>query len=144
MKELNGRQTKFCEIYAEEPNGSRAVRLAGYTGTAANVKASQLLTKPSIQAKIAELREDTAIRTRTDIDTVRNKWVQIYERCMQGEAVMKYDKELGEFVETGMWKFDSAGAAKALENISKLNGHYEKDNLQKQSHITMELNYGSK
>jgi len=63
---------------------------------------------------------------------------------MQGEAVMKYDKELGEFVETGMWKFDSAGAAKALENISKLNGHYEKDNLQKQSHITMELNYGSK
>lgn len=142
ISELNDKQKRFCEVYVEEANGARAARMAGYSVSSANVKASKLLTKPAIIKHIKHLRIDVAIRTRTDIDTIRFKWIEIYERCMQGKEVMYYDKADKCYRATGEWQFDASGAAKALENIGKLNGHYEKDNIQKQQHITMEMNYG--
>lgn len=46
---------KFCLAYVIDLNGAKAAELAGYSKKTARVTASKLLTKPNIQARIAEL-----------------------------------------------------------------------------------------
>lgn len=55
--ELNARQEAFCYYYVETHNGTQSAIRAGYKEKSAVVTASQLLTYPKIQKKIAELTE---------------------------------------------------------------------------------------
>ena len=55
--ELNARQEAFCYYYVETHNGTQSAIRAGYAERSAVVTASQLLTYPKIQKKIAELTE---------------------------------------------------------------------------------------
>lgn len=55
-EKLTGKQKRFCEEYIFDFNGARAARDAGYSEETARNIASENLTKPDIQAYIAELQ----------------------------------------------------------------------------------------
>ena len=58
--------------------------------------------------------------------------LEVKNRCMQANPVL--DKEGNE---TGIWKFDSNGANKALDMLAKHVGFYETDNKQKAFNISV-------
>ena len=45
--------------------------------------------------------------------------MDVYRRCMTATPVMKYDQAQGDWVESGIYEFDSKGALKALELLGK-------------------------
>lgn len=68
-----------------------------------------------LEEKRAELAKMVAEKTGIDAAWVLKRQVEVLDRCMQKEPVM--EKVDGEWVPTGEWKFDAAGANKALRNI---------------------------
>jgi phage terminase small subunit len=58
---LTPKQDKFARAYVKHGNGAKAARIAGYSVKADKETASENLTKPNIQARIAELEADAAI-----------------------------------------------------------------------------------
>jgi hypothetical protein len=61
MPELkNIRQERFCLLYAVLGNASEAYRQAGYQTNNADVNAAQLMVKPSIVSRIAEINAQIA------------------------------------------------------------------------------------
>jgi phage terminase small subunit len=58
---LTGRQTAFCEAYAEAGNGAAAARQAGYAEGSARVTGARLLTNANILERIEALK---AVRNR--------------------------------------------------------------------------------
>lgn len=60
MKELTGKQKKFCEEYIFDFNASRAARAAGYSEATAGAIGFENLQKPEIQSFIQELQDDLA------------------------------------------------------------------------------------
>jgi len=105
----------FCQEYIKHPenNGAEAARQAGYSAKTARTKASQLLTRVDVQEYLAKFLQKQEERTEINADWVLSKLKTIAERCMQEEEVMSKDGPTGEF------KFDSAGANKALELIGR-------------------------
>lgn len=81
----------------------------------------KLVSIPYFKKALQEARNKVVDRVikETGIDNawVLREQVEVYKRCMQKEQVMvRVGKEM---VPTGEWKFDAAGANKALENIGK-------------------------
>ena len=66
------------------------------------------------------------VRGQADAGSVVGRLAEIYERCMQAEPVLVWDKESGGYVESGRCEFDSKGALKALELIGKHIGMFDK------------------
>jgi len=64
--QLTQKQETFCVKYFELGNASEAARIAGYSPKWAGVNTCQILRRPSIQARIKELREKEG-QTRQDI-----------------------------------------------------------------------------
>lgn len=56
--EITDKQKRFCEEYIFDFNGSRAAIAAGYSKDTSRSIASELLTKPNIQAYIKGLQSD--------------------------------------------------------------------------------------
>jgi len=67
---LTVRQEAFCRAYVLHSNGTRAVREANYTPTHADVQASQILKRPAIQERIAQLRLPMRIEQQATRDRV--------------------------------------------------------------------------
>jgi len=106
-KPLTARQYLFCIHYcANDLNGAKAARLAGYAEDSCNVKAAQLLAKVSIQERIAELMAKTVEKARIGAD-------EIYEFASRGAFF-----DIGEVLE-----MDESGArlkdGKKLSDLPK-------------------------
>ena len=123
---LNEKQKQFCEEYIIDLNGTQAAIRAGYSKKTANEQAAQLLAKLSIQEYICELKNKRSERVKYSQDELMRDILEVKNRCMQANPVL--DKEGNE---TGVWKFDSNGANKALDMLAKHVGFYETDNKQK-------------
>jgi len=123
---LNDKQKQFCEEYIIDLNGTQAAIRAGYSSKTANEQAAQLLAKLSIQEYICKLKNKRSERVRYSQDELMRDILEVKNRCMQASPVI--DKEGNE---TGIWKFDSNGANKALDMLAKHVGFYETDNKQK-------------
>ncbi|HLD89467.1 MAG TPA: terminase small subunit [Patescibacteria group bacterium] len=70
QRELTAKEQRFCCEHLIDGNGSRAAIRAGYAVKSARVTASQLLTKPNIQAELERLRkqsESDAIATHDEV-----------------------------------------------------------------------------
>ena len=89
------------------------------------VKANELMNNDKIKVRLEKLRNEQAKASKWTLEKLIDEFVAVKEKCMQEEPVMKYDKGLGEWVETGEYVFKEHGVIKALENIGKLLGHYE-------------------
>ena len=132
MSELEERQRIFCNEYLVDFNGTQAAIRAGYSKKTARSIASENLTKPNIQEYLKELIDSRNKRTQITQDDVIADIIKVKDRCMQNEAVL--DKEGNE---TGIYKFDSNGANKALDMLMKHTGGYETDNKQKAFNISV-------
>ena len=129
---LNDKQKQFCEEYIIDLNGTQAAIRAGYSKKTANEQAAQLLAKLSIQEYICELKNKRSERVKYSQDELMRDILEVKNRCMQANPVL--DKEGNE---TGIWKFDSNGANKALDMLAKHVGYYETDNKQKAFNISV-------
>ena len=129
---LNEKQKQFCEEYIIDLNGTQAAIRAGYSEKTANRIASELLTKLDIQEYICELKNKRSERVKYSQDELMRDILEVKNRCMQANPVL--DKEGNE---TGIWKFDSNGANKALDMLAKHVGFYETDNKQKAFNISI-------
>lgn len=123
---INDKQKIFCEEYIIDFNATQAAIRAGYSKKTANRIASENLSKLVIQEYIKELIEKRNKRTKITQDEVIADIIKVKNRCMQEEAILDKDGNI-----TGIYKFDSTGANKALDMLMKHTGGYETDNKQK-------------
>lgn len=134
---LNEKQKKFCNEYLIDLNATQAAIRAGYSEKTARSIANENLTKPDIQDYIQNLQSGIQKRNRISQDEIIQDLIEIKNRCMQNVPVMYYDKVDKEWKHEGLaegeplYKFDSNGANKALDQLSKIIGAYEVDNKQK-------------
>lgn len=110
---LNAKQEMFCLEYIKDFNATQAAIRAGYSKKTAGSQAHDLLKKPEIQEKLAEAIKERSEKTKIDAQWVLTQAVKVHERCMQSEPVMVNGEPTGEY------KFEHAGANKALEIIGK-------------------------
>lgn len=114
MGKMTAKQDRFCHEYTIDLNATQSAIRAGYSEKSARKIGCELLTKPDIQAKIAEFNHERCKTTKIDALWVLTQAVKVHERCMQEEQVTDRDGAT-----TGEFKFEHSGANKALEIIGK-------------------------
>ena len=113
-KPLNAKQQLFVAEYLKDLNASQAARRAGYSKRTAKQMGTENLSKPAIAAAIQTAFTERLERTQIDADYVLRQAVELHERCMQAVPVL--DKK---GCATGEYRFDAAGACRALELVGK-------------------------
>lgn len=123
---LNERERKFAAEYLRDLNQTQAAIRAGYSAgrgnSSAAATASRLMHEPCIRAYRAALIRESAEDMDMSRESVALKLMEIYRRCMAAVPVLEWDAEAKEWKESGEWRFDARGAAKALEQLTKLLG----------------------
>lgn len=122
---LSKKLEKFCTEYAVDHNGSRAAAEAGWNENTAASAASRLLKREEIRARIAELESNAAETCGLTVVGVIKSLMETRDRCKQAVPVMEYDKAAREYVESGEYRFDAAGANRADELLGKHLGMFE-------------------
>ena len=122
VEKMTEKQKMFCMEYTKDMNATQAAIRAGYSEKTAYSQGHDLLKKPEVKAVIDAILAKRAKDIELDEDWCLRRFKEISDRCMQKEAVMEFDGE--EWVESGVWKFDSAGANRATENIAKILGMF--------------------
>lgn len=133
-------QKRFADEYVIDSNISKAAERAGLQGDAKRVSGWQMMQLPEVQEYIEAKQKEIEEKAEISAIWVRRRFKDISDRCMQAEPVMIFDGS--EWVESGEYKFDSGGANRATENLGKIIGVFEKDNLQNKSEIKI-INMGS-
>ena len=126
MPVLSRKYERFCQEYVIDYNGTKAAVRAGYAEKSARQQASRLLALDEILERIQELQTEQVKRLGVTQDYVVVQLLDTYRCCRAPYPVMRYDYDLGEMVETGMYQFDSKGALRALELIGKHLGMYDR------------------
>lgn len=80
---LNPRQEEFCREMALDPNATRAALHAGYSRITARSQASRLLSMPSIQARVVQLRRDISARDCAHAESFMAKLEAIYRQAFE-------------------------------------------------------------
>lgn len=75
---LTGRQEAFCRHYAQQPVGTRAAVLAGYSEDNAAPYGSRLLKNPLVLDRIATLRQENEIHYVVERDTMHDKLEAVF------------------------------------------------------------------
>jgi phage terminase small subunit len=115
----------FALEYCVSLNGTQAAIRAGYAQNSAHVEASRLLRDAKVLTRVCELMKERAESLKIDAGFVLKSLLEVYGRCMENTPVMVWDGEQKAMVHEinengiGVYKFDSAGALKALEMIGK-------------------------
>jgi phage terminase small subunit len=120
---LTHKQEMFCQEYLVDSNATKAAIRAGYSERNADKIGSELLGKTRVANRVDELCEERLTRLRITSDYVLSNIVQVIERCLQREPVMVREGrqmvQLKDEEDRHVWKFDAAGANKALETLAK-------------------------
>lgn len=123
---LDDREKRFASEYNKDLNGTAAAMRAGYkggrNGASAAVTASRLLRDERVRAYRAALIRESVEDQMLTKDNLLQKLLEIYRRCMQEEPVLAWDAETKQWKESGVWRFDSRGAMKSIEQMSRLLG----------------------
>ena len=113
-KQLTLKQERFVHEYLIDLNATQAAIRAGYSKKTAKQIGSQNLSKLDISAAIQEAASERIERIKIDADWVLQEQVKVYERCMTVHPVLDSQGN-----PTGEFRFNAAGANKALESIGK-------------------------
>lgn len=131
----NDRWRIFCREYLVDLNGAQAAIRAGYAPKAAKEIASRLLTKANVRAEIDRLMAERCLQTGVSAEWVIKELVDTYRSCREARQVydMKGNKvttyvfdDDGEEKVAAVYTFDSKGATKCLELLSKHTGVIDK------------------
>ena len=113
-RDLNPQYRKFVQEWMVDMNATRAAIAAGYSEKSAAQTASRLLRRTDIRryrdALMAEAFEDLGVTRHS----IASRMWEIYERCMQKKPVLVWSTADKEWIESGVWQFDTKGALKAL------------------------------
>jgi len=115
---LTPKQKKFCLEYMKDLNATKAAERAGYSKKTARFTACKMITKHNIQEYLGKLSQAQEERTQITADSVLERLNEIADRCLQKIPIIVDGKKTGEY------KFDSAGANRALELIGKHKGMF--------------------
>jgi len=118
---LTPKQKAFARYYVRDFDAKKAALEAGYSKKMARNVSYELLRKPAVRKEVDRLLEEITQSVGIDSDWVLRKWMALYERCVQEVPVR--DKK-GNFL--GEYRFDSSGAAKALEAIGRYTGGFDR------------------
>lgn len=130
---MNDQRKAFCDEYLKHFNATKAAIKVGYSEKTAAVQACQILADDEVALYIQDRLSEISKEAEVDAIWVRKRFKSISDRCMTVVPVMEMID--GEWVESGEYKFDSAGANKATEALGKIIGVFEKDNQQKAIHF---------
>lgn len=114
MRKLTTKQRRFVEEYALDCNATAAARRAGYAPQNADRVGPELLGKTCVRAAIDEALLDRAERCQVSADWVLKNLRDVVERCMKPKEILDSQGKA-----TGVYRFDSRGACRALELIGK-------------------------
>ncbi|MFN8502350.1 terminase small subunit [Kouleothrix sp.] len=141
---LTLKQKLFCDWYLKLANGTQAAIKAGYSEHTAQSIATENLTKPLIQAYINERKKHMEEILGFNKFTLVEDLHTIKRMSMKAQPVMRYNPKTREMEQvfdevvgedgkvqvTGVWQYDSNGANRAIENISKMMGYNEPDKVE--------------
>lgn len=82
---LTAKMEAFCREYIIDLNGAQAAIRAGYSASSAKQIASETLTKPDVQARLAELMEERNQRVETTADYVLRRARMMHEACWDND-----------------------------------------------------------
>lgn len=120
MAELTPKQAQFVAEYLVDLNATQAAIRAGYSERTARTKAAQLMALPHVQEAIQAATAARSERTEVTQDWVISNLVQVVERSLQRAPVFNArGKQVVDEEGRHVWRFDSAGANKALELLGK-------------------------
>ena len=124
-KALKPEERAFAREYLADYNATAAVLRMGFDGTkpAAANKGSKLLRRPQVREYVDALLREQAESAGVTKDGLIAQLLEIKQRCMAAEPVMTWDAESKSWVESGEYRFDAKGAAKAIEQMSKMLGY---------------------
>jgi phage terminase small subunit len=117
MAKLPGKRQKFVAEYLKDFNGTQAAIRAGYSEKGADVQGSRLLGNVRIQQEIQEFKDKASEKALVEVEYIITSLVEVAQRCMQKEEVRDSEGN-----PTGEWKFEHAGANRALELLGKYRG----------------------
>lgn len=123
---LNDREKKFAAEYLRDLNQTQAAIRAGYSvgkdNASAAATASRLMREPCVRAYRAALIRESVEDMDVSRESVVLKLLEIYQRCMAAVPVLEWNSDTQSWEKSGEWRFDARGAAKALEQLTKLLG----------------------
>lgn len=145
-KILKRKELIYCEAILRGVGKCEAARQAGYSEKGLQVAVYRLEQQEHVRKYIEkeQLKVEQARRKEIEVDElwVTKQFREIYDRCMQAQPVMQFNRNTGELEQArdgetgqGLWTFDSTGAVRAMENIAKNIGYFEKDNKQRSAVI---------
>lgn len=120
MAELTDKQRKFVSEYLVDLNATQAAIRAGYSEKTAGSMAQKLVAKSAVQEAIRSAQAQREKRTLITVDYVVSSLREVAERCLQKSPVTNAKgKQVQDEQGRDVWKFDSAGANRALELLGK-------------------------
>lgn len=120
MAELTDKQRKFVSEYLVDLNATQAAIRAGFSERTAGSMAQKLVAKSHIQEAIKAAQAQREKRTLVTVDYVVSSLREVAERCLQKSPVTNAKgKQVQDEQGRDVWKFDSAGANRALELLGK-------------------------
>lgn len=132
---MTPKQARFVEEYLKDMNATQAAIRSGYSADSAAQQGERLLRNADVAAEVAKAIGARSDRVQVDQDWVLSRLVQVAERCMQAEPVTDREGE-----PTGEYRFEAAGANRALELVGKHLGMFtEKLDVKLQSDIAARL-----
>lgn len=131
---MTEQQQIFADQYLVDRNATQAALRAGYAVSSSRLVGHKLLNNKEVRDYIDAKLLEISNTAHVSVEWALNRYKDISDRCMQAEAVLIYDGE--RWVESGEYKFDSAGAKAATDSIVKILGGFEKDNEQSNKILT--------
>ena len=111
---LTPKQAMFVREYIKDLNGSQAAIRAGFSEKSSRAMAAKLLTKRNIKSSVQAAMDNRSTRLELDGDWVLRNLREVHDQCRQPRPIL--DRESNP---TGRYRFDAAGALRALELIGK-------------------------
>ena len=152
-RKLTDKQKRFCEEYVIDLNGSQAAIRAGYTEKSARVTAAKMLTNANIEGYISQLKQKHSESTDISAERVLKEYASLgfanaadfYEPNGEAKPINELTKEQSKAIskvvrkvvktdngtEITTFSYQFHDKLKALENVAKHIGFFEKDNDQK-------------
>ena len=123
-KYLSPKEIAFGREYLKDGNATAAAIRAGYSErrNSAAVQGARMLKKEKVRAyRHALIREQMKNKDLTK-ESIVLKLSEIVDRCMQNIPVTEYNHDTKQYEETGEYEFDSRGAIRALNSLTKILG----------------------
>jgi phage terminase small subunit len=115
---LSEKHKKFVKEYLIDLNATQAAIRAGYSAKTAYSQGQRLLKHVEVSAEITKAKQKREEKTEINAEWVLIQAAKMHQKCMQEVPVMVKGED-GQMVPSGEYKFDSAGAGKALEIVGK-------------------------